>query len=401
MASGRQRYSIISDGLPTQLPDIDPDETKEWIDSLDDVVAHPRPGPRPLPHAAACSSGPASSRSACPACAAPTSSTRSRPSASPGSPATSTSSAGSAPTSGGTPRSWCRGRTGPASASAATSPPTRRRPACTRSASTTSSAARTTASPATRSSSRATRRPASTPARSSRAGCTEDQLDGFRQELSHPGGGLPSYPHPRLMPDFWEFPTVSMGLGAINAIYQARFNRYLLGPGDQGHQPVARVGVPRRRRDGRARGARRDRRGRARGARQPHLRHQLQPAAPRRPGARQREDHPGARVVLPRRRLERDQGHLGPRLGPAAGPRHRRRAGEQDEHHAGRPVPDLQRRVGRLHPRALLRRRPAAARDGRARCPTTSSATCPAAATTTARCTRRSRRPASTSASRR
>jgi pyruvate dehydrogenase E1 component len=56
---------------------------------------------------------------------------------------------------------------------------------------------------------------------------SEQQLDGFRQELSHPGGGLPSYPHPRLMPDFWEFPTVSMGLGAINAVYQARFNRYL------------------------------------------------------------------------------------------------------------------------------------------------------------------------------
>ncbi|NJC70956.1 pyruvate dehydrogenase (acetyl-transferring), homodimeric type [Planosporangium thailandense] len=54
-----------------------------------------------------------------------------------------------------------------------------------------------------------------------------DRLDGFRQELSHPGGGLPSYPHPRLMPDFWEFPTVSMGLGPLNAIYQARFNRYL------------------------------------------------------------------------------------------------------------------------------------------------------------------------------
>lgn len=56
---------------------------------------------------------------------------------------------------------------------------------------------------------------------------TELQLDGFRQELSHAGGGLPSYPHPRLMPDFWEFPTVSMGLGGLNAIYQARFNRYL------------------------------------------------------------------------------------------------------------------------------------------------------------------------------
>ncbi len=56
---------------------------------------------------------------------------------------------------------------------------------------------------------------------------TEHQLDGFRQELSHPGGGLPSYPHPRLMPGFWEFPTVSMGLGPLGAIYQARFNRYL------------------------------------------------------------------------------------------------------------------------------------------------------------------------------
>ncbi|SDY95904.1 pyruvate dehydrogenase E1 component [Saccharopolyspora shandongensis] len=56
-----------------------------------------------------------------------------------------------------------------------------------------------------------------------------DRLDGFRQEYSHagPGGGLPSYPHPRLMPDFWEFPTVSMGLGPMNAIYQARFDRYL------------------------------------------------------------------------------------------------------------------------------------------------------------------------------
>jgi len=56
---------------------------------------------------------------------------------------------------------------------------------------------------------------------------TEGQLDGFRQELSHEDGGLSSYPHPRLMPDFWEFPTVSMGLGPLNAIYQARFNRYL------------------------------------------------------------------------------------------------------------------------------------------------------------------------------
>src|SRR2546422_6055655 len=55
---------------------------------------------------------------------------------------------------------------------------------------------------------------------------TEDQLDHFRRETV-PGQGLSSYPHPRLMPDFWEFPTVSMGLGPIDAIYQARFNRYL------------------------------------------------------------------------------------------------------------------------------------------------------------------------------
>ena len=54
---------------------------------------------------------------------------------------------------------------------------------------------------------------------------TEEHLDNFRHESG--GKGLSSYPHPRLMPDFWEFPTVSMGLGPLNAIYQARFNRYL------------------------------------------------------------------------------------------------------------------------------------------------------------------------------
>ena len=56
---------------------------------------------------------------------------------------------------------------------------------------------------------------------------SEQHLDGFRQEKSKAPYGLSSYPHPRLMPEFWEFPTVSMGLGPISAIYQARFNRYL------------------------------------------------------------------------------------------------------------------------------------------------------------------------------
>ena len=57
---------------------------------------------------------------------------------------------------------------------------------------------------------------------------TEDDLDHFRREIGRDGRGLSSYPHPRLMPDFWEFPTVSMGLAPITAIYHARFNRYLM-----------------------------------------------------------------------------------------------------------------------------------------------------------------------------
>ena len=56
---------------------------------------------------------------------------------------------------------------------------------------------------------------------------TEDDLDHFRREIGRGGRGLSSYPHPRLMPDFWEYPTVSMGLGPLSALYQARFNRYL------------------------------------------------------------------------------------------------------------------------------------------------------------------------------
>src|SRR5690606_4395439 len=54
---------------------------------------------------------------------------------------------------------------------------------------------------------------------------SEDQLLNFRQEVG--GKGLSSYPHPKLMPEFWQFPTVSMGLGPLMAIYQARFLKYL------------------------------------------------------------------------------------------------------------------------------------------------------------------------------
>src|SRR6188472_2916865 len=56
---------------------------------------------------------------------------------------------------------------------------------------------------------------------------TADDLDHFRREIGRGGKGLSSYPHPRLMPEFWEYPTVSMGLGPLAALYHARFNRYL------------------------------------------------------------------------------------------------------------------------------------------------------------------------------
>ncbi len=127
----------------------------------------------------------------------------------------------------------------PVSRSAATSRPTRRAPRCTRSATTTSSARRTTLR----------WRPGVLPgprlpgmyARAYMEGrLSEDQLDGFRQEQSHAGGGLSSYPHPRLMPHFWQFPTVSMGIGPINAIYQAQQAKYLTNRGikDAGDQQV-------------------------------------------------------------------------------------------------------------------------------------------------------------------
>ena len=60
---------------------------------------------------------------------------------------------------------------------------------------------------------------------------TEQHLDHFRREALTPELGLSSYPHPRLMPEFWQFPTVSMGLGPMAAVYQARFNRYLAARG--------------------------------------------------------------------------------------------------------------------------------------------------------------------------
>ena len=126
------------------------------------------------------------------------------------------------------------------------------------------------------------------------------------------------------------------------------------------------VGVSRRRRDRRARIARRHHAARAREDRQPDFRRQLQPAAARRPGARQRPDHSGARSGVPRRGLERHQGDLGQGLGSAARERQRRPARQADGRDRRRRVSEVHRRVRRVPAEALLGQVPAAARDGQA-----------------------------------
>jgi pyruvate dehydrogenase E1 component len=227
VASGRQRFSIISDGLPTQLPDIDPDETREWIDSFDNVVrtrgrARARyvmlrllerareqqvgvPGLRSTDYI---NTIPPEGEPWFPGDeyverrirayirwnAAVMVSRANRPGLGVGGHIATYASAASLYEVGFNHffRGKDHGESGDQVFFQGHAAP-------------------------------------GIYARAFLEGrLTEEQLNGFRQELSHPGGGLPSYPHPRLMPDFWEFPTVSMGLGAIDAIYQARFNRYLL-----------------------------------------------------------------------------------------------------------------------------------------------------------------------------
>jgi pyruvate dehydrogenase E1 component len=96
---------------------------------------------------------------------------------------------------------------------------------------------------------------------------SEADLAHYRQEIVAPANGargLSSYPHPWLMPDFWQFPTGSMGLGPISSIYHARFMRYLTPPRPARLQHAQGLGRVRRRRDGRAREHERTDAGRAR-----------------------------------------------------------------------------------------------------------------------------------------
>ena len=78
---------------------------------------------------------------------------------------------------------------------------------------------------------------------------TADDLDHFRREIGRGGRGLSSYPHPRLMPDFWEYPTVSMGLGPISRAVPRPLQPLPAEPPDRRHQPDPRLVLPRRRRD--------------------------------------------------------------------------------------------------------------------------------------------------------
>ncbi len=122
---------------------------------------------------------------------------------------------------------------------------------------------------------------------------TEEQLVNFRQEVG--GKGLSSYPHPWLMPDFWQFPDRVDGSWAADGDLSGALLALSPRPRSRRHLAPQGLGVLRRRRDGRAGIARRGVARRPGKARQPHLRHQLQPAAARWAGARQRQDRAGAR----------------------------------------------------------------------------------------------------------
>ena len=142
---------------------------------------------------------------------------------------------------------------------------------------------------------------------------SEEQILNFRQEVA--GNGVSSYPHPWLMPDFWQFPTVSMGLGPIMAIYQARFLKYLNAHGlaDTTNRHVWAFCGDGEMDEPESLGA-------ISLAGREILdnlifRRELQPPAARWTGAWQRQDYSGVGGHLPRCRMARHQGHLGLELG--------------------------------------------------------------------------------------
>ena len=171
---------------------------------------------------ASCSTARGRSACACRRCSTRPTATRSRSPISHSSRATWKWSSASRRSSAGTRWRWWFAPTARTPSWAATSRAMRRRPTSSRWASTTSSAP---GRRATSSTSSRTRRPGVYSRAFLEGRIAEEQLDNYRREVG--GRGLSSYCHPWLMASFWQFPTGSMGLGPINAIYQARFMRYL------------------------------------------------------------------------------------------------------------------------------------------------------------------------------
>ncbi len=182
----------------------------------------------------------------------------------------------------------------------------------------------------------------------------EQRILNFRHELRETPG-LSSYPHPWLMPDFWRFPTVSMGIGPLNADLSGALHALPRASRSHPDHAAQNLGLPRRRRNRRSRFPRRALHRSPREARQPHLRRQLQPPAPRRSGARQRPHHRRAGSRLPRRGLERHQSHLGFRLGRSLRARPHRPAAQAHGRVRRRRIPGLQGQGRRLHPQRVLR----------------------------------------------
>ena len=258
------------------------------------------------------------------------------------------------PAFAGTPWPWWSARTSTTPASAATSPPTPRSPRCWKSGFNHFFHAKYGDQPGDLIYFQGHASPGVYARAFLEGRLTEEHLKNFRHELrEQPGPVLVSAPVADAR--FLEVPDRLHGHrpdqrhlpGALHAV-----------PGESRHHPAhaaPHLGVPRRWRNGRARIDGLPHARLAREARQSDLRHQLQPAAPRRSGARQRQGHPGTRSRLPRRRLERPQGHLGRGLGSAAGARHHRPAAKAHGRSGRRRIPELHQQRRRVHPQELLR----------------------------------------------
>ena len=230
---------VMKNLAPTDAAALEAVETREWLESLDYVLRPGRQGPRRSGCSRRCARARARPASGCRSRRRRRTSTRSPPPSRCRIRATARSSAASRASSAGTRWRWSCAPTASRTASAATSRPTRRRRRSTRSAfnhffrgKDAGARRRHRLLPGPRVAGHLRARVSRGPAR------PRQHLRNFRHEL-RPGGGLSSYPHPWLMPDFWEFPTVSMGLGplhgdlpgAVHAQYLE--NRGLKPPSDQ------------------------------------------------------------------------------------------------------------------------------------------------------------------------